>query len=336
MSETSTVAKSENTQLFNFDDMLVTSAHNRDYSVVMEKLSIDDINLWTGRVPLWSNIDLYSSISEIQTDSSDEETKGETSKISSNCSEPCVEDIMNSMHNLCACKHTYHSTRPWRTSSQTVFYRDMCQETTPQSWQCQRPLSRSEPSASRIKAQQHAAKPPQGSKFTYPVLSEKSKQDSSSEDSGDHLDSDATELYSVPSESEQQDPTDPPVTPKGSFVTKTFSVKNPVKYPKTTSKHQRKCPKCDHQSDSIAGINAHYKNLYEPVTCDHCSLSFSTLSTLHSHMYIHKELKFKCDKCTRQFPFASDLRVHQVKHESECTHKCSKCPKSFFMKCDLL
>ena len=53
-------------------------------------------------------------------------------------------------------------------------------------------------------------------------------------------------------------------------------------------------------------------------------------------MYLHKEMKFKCDKCSKQFPFASDLRVHQVKHESKRTHKCSKYLKKFFMKGDML
>ena len=212
----------------------------------------------------------------------------------------------------------------------------MCQETLRQSRQCTKILPSSEPSASRIRAQQHATKPPQGNKFTYPVVNEKLKQDSSSDDSVDKTDSDATEFYSVPSDSDHHEPETPPSTPKGSFVTKTFGVKNPSKYSDKVPKHVKKCPKCDFQTGSSAGINAHYKNTHELVVCEHCSLRFSTPSTLHQHMYLHKEMKFKCDKCSKWFPFASDLRVHQVKHESKCTHKCSKCLKKFFMEGDML
>ena len=210
----------------------------------------------------------------------------------------------------------------------------MCQDIPKQSWQCSKILPSSEPSASRIRAQQHATKPPQGNKFTYPVVNEKLKQDSSSDDSVDKTDSDVTDIYLVPSDSDHQEPEIPLSTPKGSFITKTFGVKNPAKYSDKAPKHLKKCPKCEFQTDSSAGINAHYKNSHEPVTCEYCSLNFSTLSTLRRHMYLHKELKFKCDKCKKWFPFASDLRVHQVKHESKHTHKCSKCPKMFFMKGD--
>ena len=300
-SEISPVVKSENTTTFNFEDMLVTSAQNRDYSIIVKRLSLDDMNLWTGCMPLWTNIDPYSSISKVNTDSSADETCDKNSKAFSTASEHSTDDNRISRHNLWECKHTYHSSRSCRTTSQSVFYRDMCQDTPWQSHQCQRLMPRSEPSLSRIRAQQHAAKPPPGSKFTYPVLSEKSKHDSSSEevDTDDQVDSDATKLYSVPSEAEQHDPVNPSIAPKGTFATKTFGVKNPVQYPKNASKHPRKCPKCEYKTDSIAGINTHYKNSHEPVTCDTCSLGFSTPSTLWRHKYTHKDLKFKCNKCDK-------------------------------------
>ena len=125
-----------------------------------------------------------------------------------------------------------------------------------------------------MRAQQHAAKPPKSNKFTYPVVNKRLKQDSSSDDSEDKTDSEATEIYSVPSQSDQHEPDTPPSTPKGSFVTKTFGVKNPSKYLDKVQKHPKKCPKCDFQTGSSAGINAHYKNTHEPVVCEHCSLSF--------------------------------------------------------------
>ena len=174
-------------------------------------------------------------------------------------------------------------------------------------------------------------------------MNEKLKRDSSSSSESPtpatDTDTDVTELYSIPSEQEDtetQDPPKPNITPKGKFVTKTFGVKSPAKSVKSSTSHKRKCPKCGYLADSSAQINAHYKNSHEPVDCEHCSLSFSTPSTLQRHLYTHRELKFKCNKCTKKFPFTSDLRVHQVKHETKHSHKCTKCPKSFFMKGDLL
>ena len=217
-----------------------------------------------------------------------------------------------------------------------MFYHEMCQDKPHLSRPCMRTSPCSEPSASRIRVQKHAAKPPQSNKFTYPVLSKKLKCPTSTSESTKNSESDATEIYSVPSEPDYQDSDTPPSTSKGSFVTKTYGVRNPVKYSRKATIHPKKCPKCEYQSDSFAGINAHYKNSHEPVTCEQCSLSFSTPSTLRQHMYTHKELKFTCNKCNKGFLFASDLRVHQVKHDSVHTHKCNKCPKSFFMKGDLL
>ena len=89
----SPAAKSQNTEKFNLDDVLASSAPERSYSVIVEKLTTDDINLWTGRVPLWSNIDPFSSISKVQTDSSDNESK-------SNSNLDIQQDESEPVHNL--------------------------------------------------------------------------------------------------------------------------------------------------------------------------------------------------------------------------------------------
>ena len=91
----SPVVKSQNTEVFNLDGILATSARERSYSVIVKKLTTDDINLWTGRVPLWSNIDPYLSISEVQTDSSENEPK-------SNSDQDMQQDNTEPVHNLWA------------------------------------------------------------------------------------------------------------------------------------------------------------------------------------------------------------------------------------------
>ena len=230
----------------------------------------------------------------------------------------------------------YHCIRPRRDASQSVFYHNMCQNVSHQSQQHQQMTPWSEPSTSRINSQKHAVQPPPANQYTYLVLSEKLKHDSSSESTTHNSDSDATKLYSSPSEPKTTEASKSTGPPKGKFVTKTFGVKSPAKNLERTTNRKCKCPKCEYLTDSSAQLNAHYKNSHELVVCDHYSLSFSTPSTLQRHLYTHKDLKFWCNKCPKKFPFASDLRVHQVKHETKHTHKCAKCPKLFFMKGDLL
>ena len=159
----------------------------------------------------------------------------------------------------------------------------------------------SEPFSSRIKARQHAVQPPKGNQYTYPVLNEKLKCDTSSDSGAALSDSEATEIYSIPSDTELQNEIEPSNTPEGKFVTKTCSVKNLSKDTKKSSKHQHKCPKCNYQAESSSLINIHYKNSHEPISFEHCSLSFSTSSTLHRHLYFHKDLKCLCNKCPKNF-----------------------------------
>ena len=65
--------KSANSQPLScdIDEILMTSVYKWRYSVLVEKLSSDDINLWTGRVPHWSKMDPYSDLSEAKTDTSE-------------------------------------------------------------------------------------------------------------------------------------------------------------------------------------------------------------------------------------------------------------------------
>ena len=82
------------------------------------------------------------------------------------------------------------------------------------------------------------------------------KQDTSAETEGSS-DSEATVIYTIPPEIDQGDPvSETPITsPKESFVPRTFGIKNHGKYSKKAAHHKKKCPKCDYQTKSSAGIN---------------------------------------------------------------------------------
>ena len=54
----------EDEKLLDYDEFLIKSVHERRYSVITKKLSLDIINQWTGRVPHWSQLDPYSGLED--------------------------------------------------------------------------------------------------------------------------------------------------------------------------------------------------------------------------------------------------------------------------------
>ena len=152
--EPSPDAKSLNNETFNLEKIMMASACQSKYSVFVEKLSKDDINLWTNKVPHWSNIDPYSSISEVDSKQSESDVKNDLPTVSK-------EEMVNSSeHNLRTRRRTYHSIRPCREMSTSVFYRNMCQESSCQSRRHLKISPHSELSESRIREQKCAVQPP--------------------------------------------------------------------------------------------------------------------------------------------------------------------------------
>ena len=117
-----------------------------DHSVMVEKLTTDDINLWTGCVPHWSKINPYSSLSEADSDTNNNQHQEHNANRET---DSMTEYAAAPVHNLRPCKRTYHSSRLRRNQSQSVFYRDMCQNIPHQPRTCHKPTPRSEPSTSR-------------------------------------------------------------------------------------------------------------------------------------------------------------------------------------------
>ena len=153
-----------------------------------------------------------------------------------------------------------------------------------------------------------------------------------------HSDSEAT-IIVTPLESDHENPntpsSPPKLTPKGQFNTKTFGVKKGATKIPRKRKHNYPCKPYELNFSTMTEFNSHFKENHEPVICKVCSLSFNTQSTLKSHAYTHKELKYACPKCDKKFPFSSDRDVHMVSHDTEKKHVCATCNKDFFMKSDL-
>ena len=202
-----------------------------------------------------------------------------------------------------------------------------------------------DPSVSRIKSQKMIEERNHRKKIgltdteklvrSNPLFQPIKKQSSESEDS------DATILMDdveVPEPAKAED--DIPVL-KCSIKMKTYGLRKPPVKPakcKITGKgpHYYRCSACKVKFLKVARLNQHYKDNHLPVICDICKKEFSTPWTLECHLYIHKDLKFKCSQCGLRFPFASSWDSHQMSHTTDKTQVCKTCSKSYMNKGDLV
>ena len=99
-------------------------------------------------------------------------------------------------------------------------------------------------------------------------------------------------------ETEDSVPHGEPDSPvKGTLVTHSFELKK-YKRPR-----RFKCKICGESATSVKDLNAHHRSTHNVQFCDDCGKGFSTKSALEKHIYIHKELRFVCDRCGMGFPF---------------------------------
>ena len=82
----------------------------------------------------------------------------------------------------------------------------------------------------------------------------------------------------------------------------------------------------------------HYSTTHPPLSCKHCSKSYTNLLSLQKHVYMHKAEKKTCDSCGKAFAFQSQLSDHQKTHLKTKPQICShpNCSKDFTHRYDLL
>ena len=116
-------------KLLNYKDFLIKSVHERKYSVITKKLSLDIINQWTGRVPHWSQIDPYSSLEDEGSSNSDADST-KNSKNSDGAPLDNESDADNGTdmekQTLQPRKRNYTCERPRHTHTSSVFYQKQC------------------------------------------------------------------------------------------------------------------------------------------------------------------------------------------------------------------
>ena len=327
-----------------YNDYLLNTMTQRRYSVVVKKISVQEINRWTGKVPHWTDIDPYSDLEDVGSEEKDVSTDSKETESPIVSSDDDTTPMNKRVLRL-RMRH-YASERPRRFSAKDKFYRGQCSELRQRVTSAKhrvKPLS--EPSKERQDARRYNLRKLKQLNYTYSIVPEKSTQPAESDtDTEPSISSDDTIIDTNATvdntKDDEQKPS--PKAPKGKFVTETFGIKNNTLPDNIIGKKARKrnyyCSgsSCDKVFDKMSLLNQHYKSSHEPVSCHFCGLTFNTLSTLQRHLYVHKELKYPCPHCEHKFPFESDLNVHVIKHESDRQVKCKECSKLFFMKGDMI
>ena len=337
-----------------FNLLLETLSLKRKLHVTLPKLKKDVIQSWTKEKPSWYYIDPYSDIdivnsadSGVSTDhetepesvSTDHETKGKRTS--------GVHFDQIGGHVLRKRRRPYSSERIRRKSTETKFYRGMCND-SPKKKKPKTELLKpkySGPSKSRLEAQdkierrnynmRNGLKDDVNKRLTqsYRMFQPNRNANDSDEDNAPDLPAD-TEKSDVKPSMEKETKEDTENVVKCDVKTHTVGIK---KHYKNTSGRKHKCKECAFVTDSSAKLNTHHKDNHQPVKCDVCKELFNTPSTLARHVYKHRELKFKCEQCGKRFPFEGDRDLHLNTHRTIKSFRCANpsCNKSYFSKGEL-
>ena len=125
-------------------------------------------------------------------------------------------------------------------------------------------------------------------------------------------------------------PEDEPSRGKGTFATRSFTLKK-------TKRHRKyRCKLCIEVLDSAHLLTVHHQQKHGILYCDECNKAFNNPTSLVRHKYQHKELRFHCN-CGASFAFHSQLQTHSIAHRRHASHRCvyPNCNKSFKNKGDL-
>ena len=79
----------------------------------------------------------------------------------------------------------------------------------------------------------------------------------------------------------------------------------------------KKCSLCSESFDSQLELNLHTKSVHKyRFLCSsrQCGKTFGSLETLKKYVLRHGEMKYLCQVCGQNFPFASDLASHETSH----------------------
>ena len=127
-----------------------------------------------------------------------------------------------------------------------------------------------------------------------------------------------------------------PVSPKGTFQTKTHGIRKLT--PEERKDKKFKCEDCDFTAYSRQGVSNHYTDQHGPCVCEYCDRYFGNPHALKRHQYEHSSDKqYRCKDCHQEFYFQSELTAHRMKHRENPSFTCmaNGCGRKFFRNSDL-
>ena len=96
---------------------------------------------------------------------------------------------------------------------------------------------------------------------------------------------------------------------------KEYKIRQPKKRPVV-----KKCLLCSESFDSQLELNLHTKLVHRyrfMCSSRQCGKTFGSLESLKKHGLRHGDMKYLCQVCGQNFPFASDLASHASIHSTE-------------------
>ena len=104
-----------------------------------------------------------------------------------------------------------------------------------------------------------------------------------------------------------------PVSPRGSFRTKTHGIKKLT--PEERKDKKFKCEDCEFFAYSRRGVSEHYTQKHGSCICEYCDRYFTNPHALKRHQYDHSiDKSYQCKDCDQEFYFQSELTAHCMKH----------------------
>ena len=89
------------------------------------------------------------------------------------------------------------------------------------------------------------------------------------------------------------------------------------------------CSICNRSFQSEGGLRMHLNKHQKRFQCDICKMNLSSNACLKTHKAKHSNLKpFKCEKCSKSFPYSSSLKYHMQTHEDK-KYVCQFCGQRF-------
>lgn len=99
------------------------------------------------------------------------------------------------------------------------------------------------------------------------------------------------------------------------------------------------CDKCDRAFSQHSSLMSHkecaHKTYTMEMTCERCGLHFKGRTKWFRHLRSHKNERWPCTVCKKQFTLKQTLQSHMIRHSGVKSFTCEICAKTFYTSSDL-